>query len=298
MENIIQNQLVIRQVIVFLAIGGGIFSIFLGYRLFIHGVSGKFKFKSDLRGLKADLVSASPGLFFALLGAFIVWSSLHHGFEIKVDSKPRDLEPIKVHSSIGNSGWTLVFDIIGDKPVKEIFYRFGDEETFKSTGFSQARDRTTGLPEPRYSVEIPYLKGKRTLLVKYTDSTGHNNGPYTLTFDATEQLVAWTKEVLELTENFWLAFREYPKGEMSLYFSHLLSYKNGLKEIRYSVDDESLSRRVQFAPDWSGPGAPGISDDDEILVEIPISSRFVYVKLIFIDGSEWPAKKFTIAQAG
>lgn len=33
-------------------------------------------------------MSASPGLFFALLGAFIVWSSLRHGFEIKVDSKP------------------------------------------------------------------------------------------------------------------------------------------------------------------------------------------------------------------
>ncbi|MEX2261993.1 MAG: toll/interleukin-1 receptor domain-containing protein [Bryobacteraceae bacterium] len=207
----------------------------------------------------------------------------------------QDLEPVTVHSSIGNSGWMLTFDIIADQPVKEIFYRFADEEAFKSTGHSQYRDRKTGLPAPRYSVEIPHLQGKRTLLVKYTDSTGGDNGPYTLTFDAREQLVAWTKEVLAVTENSWVAFRDY-EGEVLLYFSHLLSYKNGFKEIRYSVDDESLSKLVHFVPDWSGPGAPGISDDDEIFVKVPVSSKFVYVKLIFIDGSEWPAKKFTVAQ--
>ena len=84
---------------------------------------------------------------------------------------------------------------------------------------------------------------------------------------------------------------------MLLYFSHLVSYKNGLKEIQYSVDDESLSRRVQFTPDGSGPDAPGIRDDDEAVLEIPISAKFVHVKLVFIDGSEWPATRFALAGA-
>jgi hypothetical protein len=84
---------------------------------------------------------------------------------------------------------------------------------------------------------------------------------------------------------------------MLVYFTHLLSNKNGLKEIQYSVDNDSLSRRVRFTPDWSGPGAPGISNDDEMLVEIPMSAKFVEVKLVFVDGSEWPTRRFAIPGA-
>ena len=36
----------------------------LGYDLLIKGVSGEFKFKTEIRGTKADLVSASPGIFY------------------------------------------------------------------------------------------------------------------------------------------------------------------------------------------------------------------------------------------
>ena len=209
----------------------------------------------------------------------------------------RNAEPVQVISSLANSGWVLNFDILGDEPIKEIFYRFADEDTFKSTGFTQARDPRTGLAQPRSYVEVPLFKGTRTLLVKYTDSAGRENGPYTLILDAVKQIVAETKDVLQTTESSWVSFREFPKGRMLLYFSHLVSYKNGLKEIQYSVDNESLSRRVRFTPDWSGPGAPGIRDDDEIVVEIPMSAKFVDVKLVFIDGSEWPARRFAIAGA-
>ena len=177
-----------------------------------------------------------------------------------------------------NSGWMLTFDILSDEPIREIYYRFTDEDTFKSTGFDQARDSRTGLARPRSYVEVPHLNRRRTLLVKYTDSAGRENGPYTLIFDPLEQIVAETKNVLEITNNSWVAFREFPKGRMLLYFTHLVSYKNALKEIQYSVDDESLSRRVRFTPDWSGPGAPRIRDDDETVVEIPMSARFVDVE--------------------
>ena len=49
---------------------GGFFC-WLGYRLFIMGVTGQFDFRGDLTGFTAQLVSGSPGLFFALLGAII-----------------------------------------------------------------------------------------------------------------------------------------------------------------------------------------------------------------------------------
>lgn len=50
---------------------GGIF-VWLGYRLFIMGVTGEFDFYGDLTGFKAKLASGSPGVFFALLGAITI----------------------------------------------------------------------------------------------------------------------------------------------------------------------------------------------------------------------------------
>lgn len=44
----------------------------LGYNLFIKGVSGEFKFHSEIKGLQADLVSASPGIFFILMATILI----------------------------------------------------------------------------------------------------------------------------------------------------------------------------------------------------------------------------------
>src|SRR5262245_61845738 len=44
----------------------------LGHDLLIKGVSGQFKFHSELKGSKADLVSASPGIFFVLMATILI----------------------------------------------------------------------------------------------------------------------------------------------------------------------------------------------------------------------------------
>lgn len=52
---------------------------FLGYRIVVlgatllrDGITGQFTFSADLKGAKADLASASPGLLFLLLGAILI----------------------------------------------------------------------------------------------------------------------------------------------------------------------------------------------------------------------------------
>jgi len=35
-----------------------------------------------------------------------------------------------------------------------------------------------------------------------------------------------------------------------------------------------------------------ISEGDEIMVEIPTTAGYVCVKLVFIDGTEWPHERF------
>jgi len=131
--------------------------------------------------------------------------------------------------------------------------------------------------------------------VKYVDARGTAWGPYRLRFDPQAEYVQHAKDVLAITS--WLSFREYPKGHLLAYFSHLTSYKNAFSEIRYSVDNESLSRSLRFSSDWSQRGLPGDSDD-ETYVAIPMSAKYVYVRLRFIDGSVSEPKKIFIAEEG
>jgi hypothetical protein len=44
----------------------------LGHDLLIKGVSGEFKFHTEIKGTKADLVSASPGVFFILMATILI----------------------------------------------------------------------------------------------------------------------------------------------------------------------------------------------------------------------------------
>lgn len=207
-------------------------------------------------------------------------------------------ESVKLIGMPVNTGWLLTFNIVGPEPVKEIFYRWADEATFQSTGFHQTLSQQTGLPLPRQQIETPVSAtaphAPRELLLKYTDANDLMHGPFTLSFDPQAQMVAWTKQVLDQTAGTWVSFREYPAGRRLLYFTHLLSYKNGLREIRYSVDDGSLTRRVRFEPDRSGPGASRLADSDQLFVEIPMSARFVEVQLVFADGAESPRRRFEV----
>lgn len=51
-------------------------TIFLGYNLFILGVTGGFHFSSNMGSITLDLISAAPGLGFALFGMIISWKAL------------------------------------------------------------------------------------------------------------------------------------------------------------------------------------------------------------------------------
>lgn len=207
-------------------------------------------------------------------------------------------EPVRLVGMLGNTGWTITLDLVGAPRPREIFFRWAGEPEFRSTGFAQMRDAQTGLPKPNLhfeaEVDIAAPLAPRTLELRYDDAAGRRHGPFVLTFDPQAQAVAWTRQVLETTAGSWLAFREYPAGHRLVYFTHLISYKNGLRQIRYSIDDASLSRSVRFKPDWTGPGAPRITEGDQIMVEIPLTARFVEVQLVLADGTVWPPRRFPV----
>lgn len=69
-------MIVLMKIVCFIL---GYLTVRLGYQLVASGVKGEFKFSADLVGLKADLVSLSPGLLFVLLGVLLI------GYAVFVD---------------------------------------------------------------------------------------------------------------------------------------------------------------------------------------------------------------------
>lgn len=55
-----------------LIVGAAAMSIYLGYKLFIMGVTGKASLLVQYEKSKLQLINAAPGLFFALFGALVL----------------------------------------------------------------------------------------------------------------------------------------------------------------------------------------------------------------------------------
>jgi hypothetical protein len=67
----------------------GFLTIRLGYRLISSGIKGEFKFSAKFGGVKADLVSVSPGLLFVLLGVSLIACAIYVDKEVTLERKPR-----------------------------------------------------------------------------------------------------------------------------------------------------------------------------------------------------------------
>jgi hypothetical protein len=57
----------------------------LGYALFLQGVKGEFNFGMELKGAKATMASASPGLFLILMGTAIISVGLYRGLDLQIE---------------------------------------------------------------------------------------------------------------------------------------------------------------------------------------------------------------------
>ena len=69
----------------------GAMSIWLGYRLFVLGVSGQASLQVNSKTVSGQLLNAAPGLFFALGGAVAVVSSVWKGVNVTLQGGPGKL---------------------------------------------------------------------------------------------------------------------------------------------------------------------------------------------------------------
>jgi hypothetical protein len=138
-----------------------------------------------------------------------------------------------------------------------------------------------------FNVPLPNLSpGEHTIEVKYVDKNEKTNGPYTLKFSTIAEQLAQVKMSLNMTAGSWLSFRDY-QGKVLLYFTHLLSYRAGLKEIRYSLNSDKLDQTFKFKPtdEMFGVG------DELPFIYVPADTQFASVQITYKDGTISPAQK-------
>jgi len=113
------------------ALIGGIICIYLGYLLFVKGVSGDASLKVEYDKSKIQLLNAAPGIFFALFGMVIlsmgVWQQSHYSeFEtvpaIRSDNLHSSISDAKmIQRVLENSGYKIT-PIEINKIDKNIFF--------------------------------------------------------------------------------------------------------------------------------------------------------------------------------
>jgi TIR domain len=248
---------------------------------------------SRRRGLRRRNLLRLGAWAIVLAVAGAVGPTIYRSFVPGSESVPA-AERVKLRGFAANGGWMITFDI-ADTRLREIVYALDGGGEFKSTGLSDYRDPQTGLPVPNYAVLLPGVSREHDFLVKYTDGRGVEQGPFKVHFDPRASYVAESKRQLAMMP--WVSFLEMSRGEPFAYFA-LLVYKNAFDQVRYSVDDESLSQRIRFTPDWNAVGVPPITADDQTLVAIPPTARFVAVQLRFIDGSSSEIRRFPRTDTG
>ena len=136
-------------------------------------------------------------------------------------------------------------------------------------------------------VPLPNLApGEHTVEAKYIDRNDKSNGPYTLKFSTQGEELAQGKQILEMTKGSWLSFRDYD-GKVLLYFTHLLSYRPVIKEIRYSLNSEALDKEYKFKPS----DKMFIAGDDVVYMSVPADTQYAAVQITYKDGTKSGVQK-------
>ncbi|HLJ00752.1 MAG TPA: caspase family protein [Bradyrhizobium sp.] len=186
-----------------------------------------------------------------------------------------------------NGGWTVVFSVLD--PTLGISWRMGGAGDFRETGFLDTFDSRTRRRMPNPSVELPADASAATIEVRYIDAFGAMQGPFPIKFDPEAALIHDQRKILELTATSWLSFREF--NGLLVYYTHLLSYRCAIREVRIGVDTTVPDQALKMPPcNMKDPLV--IPSDAKPYLKLSPSNQFVSVELTYRDGSVSEIKSF------
>ncbi|MGN6214916.1 TIR domain-containing protein [Parafilimonas sp.] len=184
---------------------------------------------------------------------------------------------------LANDGWHLYTNI--GEPAVKIYYKFNNDTGYRATGLTGYQRSGREIPDP--NMFVGRLKnGQYPVSVKYIDTKGQEQGPFSFMLDTQKERIISVKK--NLAQMNWVSFQKYD-NRLLVYFTSLLSNRDVIKAINYSLNNESLSQTFPVQP-WTKGGIPEMQED--IYVDAPSSTKFIAVKLTFIDGSVTELKRF------
>jgi hypothetical protein len=188
-----------------------------------------------------------------------------------------------------STGWMLTFQVM-DLKHKEIFYRVGPTGEYRNTGQTTVINRYSGAPYPNYTVTLPLTQKPATIFVKYTDGDGGEHGPFELPFAPRKEAIRSAKSILNMTRTSWVSLSA-SGDKVLVHFTHLICYRDGLKEVRYSLGKPTPEKTFPLPP--PDPGNR-IFPNTKTYIEAPGDTRAVYVQLTYGDGAKSEVAEFRL----
>ena len=185
------------------------------------------------------------------------------------------------------SGWNVSVSFI--EPVTAIGWRIGDSGPFKETGFLDHLDPRTRRRLVNPNFELAADTPEAVIQIRAVDISGRTLGPFPISFHPVCELERNDRRMLEMTSTSWLAFREY--NGILLYYTHLVSYRCAIREVRIGLDSMTPNRAVGLpACDPSRPYE--IPENLLPYFKVPPATKMVSVELTYRDGSVSETKTF------
>ena len=206
---------------------------------------------------------------------------------------PRPVEPADSTNapiasfSRHNGGWTVAFSFL--EPTLGISWRMGDSGEFRETGFLDMLDPRTRKRMANPGIQLPADAPPGTIQVRYIDASGEMKGPFPIKFDPEAALLRDQRKILDMTATSWLSFRDF--NGLLLYYTHLVSYRCAIREVRIGVDSAVPDKVLKLPPcDMRNPME--IPNGAQVYLKLAPTTQSVSVELTYRDGSISETKSF------
>jgi hypothetical protein len=171
------------------------------------------------------------------------------------------------YGMLSNAGWSISFH--SALPLAKVEARLAGESNWTSAR-AYERDFVLAFAE---------LADQVTIEVRATAADGHALGPYRIPFDALASIRKQDMQTLRDIPGAWAGFKDH-----WVYFGSLYGASCGLREVRYSINSETLDQRFPLPPCKLLHHGESPADDSDVL-NLPEKPQLVAVQLVFYDGT-------------
>jgi hypothetical protein len=203
---------------------------------------------------------------------------------------PSSARPL-ANFSRSNAGWQVSVSL--PEAATQFGYRIGEEGEFQDAGYMDHLDQRTGQRMPKTFFVMPGDQKPTTIYVTWRDKRGEQADVFPISFNPNAALAEGQRKILDQLWTAWISFREW-QG-LTVYFSHLISYRCGIKDVRYGLDDAPTDKVWPLPP--CDPAKPHtVPQNAKIYMKIPRKTAAMTVQLTYADGTKSPVRRFNVVK--